>query len=342
MIRSLFFTISLVIGLVITSCSNESILVEKSVSGYTLGTTYHIKYLSNDDVNLQPRLDSIYNAIVKSMSTYNPTSDISKINNGDSTVVVDQMFVDVYKSSQKIWRESDGMFDPTIGIMVNAWGFGPKEKLNNLNKNKVAELMRYVGLGKTRILPNGTFEKDFPQTQIDFNAIAKGYTLDRVAVFFDNMDIDNYLIEIGGEIVAKGKKINGDVWRIGIDDPNQMGVEDRPLTAVIEITDKAMATSGNYRRFRIDSLTGEKYVHTINAKTGFSSRSNMLSTSVIAENCTLADGYATTFMAMGLEATKEFLLKHPEIDAYLIYIDKEGNWKKYMTKAFYISLEKAE
>lgn len=321
----------------LSSCSNEPRLVEKSLSGYTIGTTYHIKYLSEDGKSYQQEVDSIYDVITKSMSTYEPSSDISKINKGDTTIVVDHMFVDVYKASQKIWHETDGVFDPTIGIMVNAWGFGPSGQLNNLNKAKVKELMKTVGFDKTRILGNGIFEKDYPQTQIDFNAIAKGYTLDRVAVLFDQKGINNYLIEIGGEIVAKGNKLNGSKWRIGIDDPNQS--DSRPLTAIIDITDKAMATSGNYRRFRIDSLTGEKYVHTIDAKTGFTSRSNMLSASVMADDCTLADGYATTFMAMGLEETKLFLDKHPEIEAYLIYTDDDGNWKKYMTKEFSLSLE---
>jgi len=328
----------LFVSVTFSSCSDEPHLVEKSLAGYVIGTTYHIKYLSEDGKGYQVQIDSIYDAIIKSMSTYVPTSDISRINRGDTTVVVDQMFVDVYNASGKIWKESDGIFDPTIGIMVNAWGFGPKGQLNNLTESKVKELMRTVGFDKTRILPNGVFQKDFPETQIDFNAIAKGYTLDRVAAFFDQKGIDNYLIEIGGEIVAKGRKIDGSKWRIGIDDPNQN--EDRPLSAIVDITDKAMATSGNYRRFRVDSLTGEKYVHTINAKTGFTSRSNMLSASVMAENCTLADGYATTFMAMGLEKTKEFLSKHPELEAYLIYVDEEGNWQTYMTKEFSKSLEK--
>ena len=329
----------LFLGVFVTSCSEDKDLVVHSLSGFTLGTTYHIKYLSDSDKNLQPEIDSVYMAIIKSMSTYVPSSDISRINK-DTTVVVDHMFVDVYNTSIKVWEESDGMFDPTIGLLVNAWGFGPKGQLNDLTKSKVAELMRTVGLDKTRVLSDGRFHMDLKGTQIDFNAIAKGYTLDRVAVFFDGIGVNNYLIEIGGEIVAKGHKLNGAVWRIGIDDPKPDDVDERPLTAIIDITDKAMATSGNYRRFRIDSLTGEKFVHTVNAKTGFTSRSNMLSASVIAENCTLADAYATTFMAMGLNETKEFLKKHPELDAYLIYVDEDGNWKKYYTKAFAESLEK--
>ncbi len=327
----------LFLSVLFSSCYNEPRLVENSLAGYVIGTTYHIKYLSEDGKNYQQQIDSIYDVIVKSMSTYDPSSDISKINKGDTTIIVDHMFIDVYKTSEKIWKETDGIFDPTIGIMVNAWGFGPTGQLNNLDKVKVNELMKTVGFDKTRILPSGIFQKDYLGTQIDFNAIAKGYTLDRVAVFFNQNGINNYLIEIGGEIVAKGIKIDGSKWRIGIDDPNQS--EDRPLTAIVDITDKAMATSGNYRRFRIDSLTGEKYVHTINTKTGFTSRSNILSASVMAENCALADGYATTFMAMGLENTKIFLDKHPELEAYLIYTDEDGNWKKYMTKEFSLSLE---
>ena len=327
----------LFLGTLFFSCSNESILIEKSLAGYTLGTTYHIKYLSENDNDYQQQIDSIYEVVVKSMSTYEPSSDISKINSGDSTIIVDQMFVDVYKASEKIWKETDGVFDPTIGIMVNTWGFGPSGQLNNLDDAKIKELMKFVGFNKTRILPSGIFQKDYIETQIDFNAIAKGYTLDRVAVFFNKKGVNNYLIEIGGEIVARGNKLDGSKWRIGIDDPNQK--KNRHLTAIIDITDKAMATSGNYRRYRIDSLTGEKYVHTINTKTGFTSRSNMLSASVMAENCTLADGYATSFMAMGLNKTKLFLGIHPELDAYLIYTDEDGNWKKYMTKAFSESLE---
>jgi len=327
----------LFLGVLFYSCSNETRLIENSIAGYTLGTTYHIKYLSEGKISYQQQIDSIYDVVIKSMSTYEPSSDISKINLGDTTIVVDHMFVDVYKASVKIWEETDGVFDPTIGIIVNAWGFGPTGQVNNLDNAKVKKLMESVGLNKTRILPNGIFQKDYSETQVDFNAIAKGYTLDRVAVFFNKEKIDNYLIEIGGEIVAKGNKLDGSKWRIGIDDPNQK--EDRYLTAIIDITDRAMATSGNYRRYRIDSLTGEKYVHTINTKTGFTSRSNMLSASVMADNCTLADGYATSFMAMGLKKTKMFLNIHPELDAYLIYTDEDGNWKKYMTKAFSENLE---
>ena len=324
----------------VASCKNEPQTIEKTVTGYTLGTPFHIKYLSKGGKDYRLQLDSIYKGIVHSMSTYEKGSDIDRVNKGDTTVVVDQLFKDVYYSSKKIWEESDGMFDPTIGIMVNAWGFGPKTTINSLDKSEIKKLMITVGFEKTRILTNGIFQKDYKDTQIDFNAIAKGYTLDRVAVFLDSKGVKNYMIEIGGEIVVKGKKLDGSLWRIGIDDPDQENGGERVLTAIIDITDKAMATSGNYRKFRLDSLTGEKFVHTINAKTGMATRSNMLSASVMAKNCTLADGYATTFMAMGLEKTKEFLKKHPELDAYLIYSDDEGKWQTYMTKQFKVALEK--
>ncbi|MCK5825312.1 MAG: FAD:protein FMN transferase [Ichthyobacteriaceae bacterium] len=338
MIKKIPFTLLVVAMAIFSSCNNNK-PIEKTSSGYTLGTTYHIKYYAPDDVNYQTQFDSIYQAIVKSMSTYVPSSDISKINNGED-IIVDDMFKDVYKTSKKVWNETDGIFDPTIGIIVNAWGFGPKGEIEDLSDNTIGKLMETVGLEKTKIMDDGTFYKKNPKTQIDFNAIAKGYTLDRVAVFLDSKNVKNYLIEIGGEIVAKGVKQNGKLWKIGIDDPDKHSGESRPLTAVLSITDKAMATSGNYRRYRIDSLTGEKFVHTINTKTGYTSRSNMLSASVIAENCTLADAYATSFMAMGLGKSKEFLNKHSELDAYLIYIDSKGKWQKYITKGFDEKLDK--
>ena len=327
-----YIIVILTLSIFMSSCGNNTRLEEKVVAGYALGTTYHIKYLSSQDLDYRNSIDSIFYAVVNSMSIYVPTSDISKINSGDTTVVVDHMFKDVYMYSAKIFKETDGMFDPTIGVMVNAWGFGPKKFLNDLDENKVKELMKSVGFDKTRILANGVLEKNYSDTQLNFDAIAKGYTLDRVAVLFRENNIDNYLIEIGGEVVASGNKIDGSKWRIGIDDPHQK--ETRSLIDVVSVSSVSMATSGNYRRFRMDSLTGERYVHTINAKTGFTSRSNVMSATVIAKNCALADGYATAFMAMGLDATKSFLDNHLELDAYLIYIDEDGHWRKFMTERF--------
>lgn len=330
----------LVLAIIFTSCNTEPKLMEKSMAGYTLGTTYHIKYLTPKDVDLRPSIDSIYKAIVKSMSTYDTKSDISRINRGEKNVVVDKMFIEVYKASKKICEETNGMFDPTIGIMVDLWGFGPKHKYVEVDKKMVKKMMKYVGIKKTGIRANNTFYKKYKQTILDFNAIAKGYTLDRVGAFFDNRGIKNYLIEIGGEILAKGYRIDGKSWRVGIDNPSNSGNQSRPLSAILDITDKAMATSGNYRNFRVDEFTGEKYVHTINAKTGMTSRSNMLSVSVMAKNCMLADGYATAFMAMGLKDTKSFLKKHTDVDVYAIYVDEEGVWRKFMTEEFTKYIEK--
>jgi thiamine biosynthesis lipoprotein len=315
------------------SCSTEN-RVENSASGFTLGTSFHIKFISDKSQDIQEPLDSIFKEIIRSMSTYVNNSDITKINRGDSSIVVDQMFTEVYNLSKQIHAETDGMFDPTIGIIVNAWGFGPKRHLADLDSAKVKELMKYVGISKTSIDQNGVFVKKFKETQIDFNAIAKGYTVDMVAKYLESKGIKDYLVEIGGEIIAKGVKLNGEKWRIGIDEPVEINDGNRPLNTVLSLTDIAMATSGNYRNFHIDTLTGEKYVHTMNARTGYPSKSNMLSATVLASDCGSADAYATTFMAMGLKESRRFLEQHSEIEAYLIYTNFEGEYKIYKTKYF--------
>jgi thiamine biosynthesis lipoprotein len=319
--------------IIYTSCSTES-RVENSAAGYTLGTSFHIKFISDQTLDIQEPLDSIFKEIIRSMSTYVNNSDITKINNGDSTVVVDKMFTEVYNLSKRINSETDGMFDPTIGILVNAWGFGPKRQLVELDSAKVKEMMSFVGISKTSIDQNGVFAKKYEQTQIDFNAIAKGYTVDMVAKYLESIGVKDYLVEIGGEIVAKGVKLNGEKWRIGIDQPVEINSGNRPLNTILSLTNVAMATSGNYRNYHIDTLTGEKYVHTMNARTGYPSKSNMLSATVLASDCASADAYATTFMAMGLKESKEFLEKHSEIDAYLIYTNFEGEYQVYKTTYF--------
>jgi thiamine biosynthesis lipoprotein len=325
-----FWAVSLIFFI---SCSTEN-RVENSAAGFTLGTSFHVKFISDKSLDIQEPLDSIFKEIVGSMSTYVSNSDITKINNGDTSIVVDKMFTEVYELSKRINEETDGMFDPTVGIIVNAWGFGPKRQLADLDSAKVTELMNYVGISKTRIDQNGVFVKDHLETQIDFNAIAKGYTVDMVAKYLESIGVKDYLVEIGGEIVAKGVKLNGEKWRIGIDQPLEINDGSRPLNTVLSLTDIAMATSGNYRNFHIDTLTGEKYVHTMNARTGYPSKSNMLSATVLASDCASADAYATTFMAMGLKESRSFLEQHSEIEAYLIYTNFDGEYKIYKTKYF--------
>jgi thiamine biosynthesis lipoprotein len=300
-------------------------------SGNAIGTTFSIKYISTTKLQLQPKIDSLIDAVNASVSTYIPTSDISRINKGDTTVIVDHFFEEVFVKSERIYKETGGEFDPTVGILVNAWGFGPEKSIKNLDSIKVKALLKYVGFDKVS-LKNHQINKLYPEIYFDFNAIAKGYLVDVIGRLFEGYGIDNYLVEIGGEIRAKGLNDRGEYWRIGIENPNEDGT--RSFAKAIQLKNQSMATSGNYRKFRT-TATGEKFVHTINAKTGFAFESNLLSASVITlGDCANADGYATAFMAMGLEKTQEFLKHYPELKAFLIYTNPEGEIQTYQTPNF--------
>lgn len=327
--KKLLFCLSIIL---FTGCQ-ESANKEKTVSGEALGTTYTIKYFSEKDLGMENALDSIFRVVNRSMSTYQPDSDISRLNRGDSLVVVDTLFQNVFSLSQQIYRESGGYFDPTVGDLVNMYGFGPEKSLKVIDSTTIDSLMVFVGLDKIEISPEGQVKKEFPEVYLDFNAIAKGYAIDLIGHYLDHQEVDHFLVELGGELLAKGKNVNKDAaWIVGIDDPNQEEGS-RTLTAGVALKDRAMATSGNYRKNRIDPATGATYVHTINPLTGYPEKSNLLSTSVLAENCALADGYATAFMALGVERTIEILEDLEMVDVYLIYTE-DGKVKTYASEGF--------
>lgn len=321
------------LALSLFSCKEEaSEYVANQNFGPALGTSYHITYIGKEELNFEKEIDSVFNAINKSMSTYLPDSDISKINKGDTTVVVDEMFKEVFGLSNKINKTTKGYFDPTVGTLVNAWGFGPGEKIE-LDSAKVDSLLEFVGFGKVKITNEGTVVKDNPNIYFDFNAVAKGYAIDRLAAMLDKKGITDYLVEVGGEIVVKGtNKVKDQQWTIGVDDPQG---DDRSKPKLkIHLKDKAMASSGNYRKFRVDSITGEKYVHTINPITGFTKNSDVLATTVLANTCAAADAYATSFMAMDLEDTIDLLEEHKELEAYIIYLNSKGETMEFITMGF--------
>ncbi|MRI01463.1 FAD:protein FMN transferase [Kriegella sp. EG-1] len=319
-------------GTLLSSCTNAPTLVKNQNVGGALGTSYSIIYIAKSKLDYQKDIDSVFAAINQSMSTYIPTSDISKINSGDSTLSVDHMFQEVFKLSKKVNIETKGYFDPTVGVLVDAWGFGPGNKIK-LDSVKVDSLLEYVGFEKVHLLDNHTIKKEYSQIKFDFNAIAKGYSIDRLAVMLDEKGIDNYLVEVGGEVVAKGiNTIKGKKWVIGIDDPDTES--NNGPKQLIHLKDRAMASSGNYIKFRIDDETGEKYVHTINPLTGFTKNSTTLGVTVFASNCATADSYATSFMAMDLLEVKKLLDIHKELDAYIVYSDKTGVIQEYMTEGF--------
>lgn len=309
------------------SCNSEIERKEYNLQGVVFGTTYSITYL-NATKNYQQSLDSLFLEINKSMSTYIPTSDITKINNGNTSIVVDQYFKEVFEKSKKIYQETQGFFDPTVGNLVNAYGFGPEKGKIIPSDSIINELMKDVGFEKVSLI-NGKIKKDNPTVYLDFNSIAKGYAVDVVARFFDSKKIENYLVEIGGEIIAKGSKPENKSWIIKIVDPINSTSEDG--FRIIELTDVSMATSGNYRKFRIAD-DGKKYVHTINPKTGLATESNLLSASVFTKtDCADADAYATAFMVMGFEKAKKFLEENTHIKVIFIYLDENQETQVYDT-----------
>ena len=315
-----------------SSCKDNPSEFRNVNAGGALGTSYSIISITSEKVQLQEQIDSVFTVINQSLSTYLPESDISKINRGDSTLTVDHMFREVFALSKEIYEDTEGYFDPTVGTLVNAWGFGPEVQME-LDCAKVDSLLRYVGFGKVALTADHTIKKADPKVYMDFNAIAKGYAIDRLAAMLDERNVEHYLIEVGGELVAKGiNSIKGKPWVVGIDDP-QMDTE-RTTKLLINLKDKALASSGNYRKFRVDERTGKKYVHTINPKTGFTQNSNTLAVTILANDCATADGYATAFMAMELSEAFKLINKNVDLDAYIVYLDEHGETQEFLTKGF--------
>jgi thiamine biosynthesis lipoprotein len=306
------------------SCSHGKIY--KSADGFTQGTTYHIIYEYDRADSLNGLIDSLLTAIDNSMSVYNPNSLISSFNNGND-IVPDSLFAEVFRKSAEITKISKGAFDVSGGPLFDAWGFGSKEK-RVCTKETVDSLLKLVGMDKVAF-ENGKIVRRVPGVELNFNAIAQGYTSDVIARAFDRLGIQNYLIEVGGEIYCKGKSSRGDMWSVGIDKPvegNEIPGED--LESVLQLSDKGLATSGNYRKFIEEN--GEKYSHTIDPRTGYPVKNTLLSATVVAKDAMTADALATYFMVVGMEETKEFLSSNKDIDAFLVY-SEGGVFKTYKT-----------
>ena len=324
--------IALLFLILLSSCGQEARQEKHSLQGTALGTTYGITYLASSALLETQAIDSLLYAVNQSMSTYWPQSDISRLNRGEAGIQVESMFKEVFNLSKEVYTTTAGYFDPTVGTLVNAWGFGPGEALN-MTEAKVDSLMTYVGFDQVS-LRDSQINKAFPEIYFDFNAIAKGYTIDRIAILLERLGLENYLIELGGELVAKGENTLTDKkWLVGIDHPEN---EDRTAPIVlVQLKDRALASSGNYRKFRIDSITAQKYVHTIDPLTGYTQNSTTLAASVLAPNCALADAYATAFMAMGYEKATQLVATLKGIDVFLVYVDpKTGVLAQYMSPGF--------
>ena len=304
-----------------------------SNSGKIFGTFYNITYSS--DKNLHDVIKKTLLKVDNSLSPFNKESVISAINNNTGTDT-DSMFTHVFTLAQEVSAKTDGAFDITVAPLVNAWGFGFKKGFTP-DSTSIDSLRQYVGYG-TVTLTDGKIAKQHPQTMLDCSAMAKGYGCDAVAAVLEANGIENYMVEIGGEVVTKGKNNKGGAWTIGISKPT-----DNPTTTsnelheIIAISGKSMATSGNYRNFR--EVNGRKIAHTIDPRTGYPVQHSLLSATVIAEDCATADAYATAFMVMGVEDAVSYC-SHNNIEAYFIYSDNDGRMKTEMTEGFRKYLKK--
>jgi thiamine biosynthesis lipoprotein len=307
----------LLLFITVCSCTNNS-LQKTSISGYVYGTTYNIVYFSDEELQLKMQIDSLFNVIDMSMSTYNLNSLITKINDNEN-IELDNHFKFVFNVSKNIFNKTDGYFDPSIGPLVNSLNFGPKNY--DLPQGNLKAL---VGLDKFNIIDNKLI-RPF-NSFIDFNAIAKGYSVDVISHFLSNNNIANYLVEVGGEIRSSGINIDGNKnWRVGLDTPRFDGLQ-KDLYKIFDLKDRSMATSGVYRKFKIDSL-GNKYAHIINPKTGYSSTTNILSVTVISENCIEADAYATALQLMSIDEIAILANKNSDISIFIIYYDDNNEMK---------------
>jgi thiamine biosynthesis lipoprotein len=298
------------------------------IEGYAQGTTYHITYFDKQNRDMKPEIEKILKDFDLSVSTYIPNSIISRINSNEKGVIVDKYFTDCFKKAKEVWRNTKGAFDPTVYPLVNAYGFGPGKK-QKIEKKKIDSILKFVGFNLITLKGNKIIKKD-PRVALDFNAFAQGYSVDVVSEFLNSKDITAYIVEIGGEVYAKGKKPNGNNWTIGIEKPIDNKESSNPLKAIVKLEDLAIATSGNYRRFVIED--GVKYVHHIDPKTGYPTKNNLLSASIFSKQCISSDANATGVLVLGLEKAKIFLEQHPELQAYLIYSDDKGNYQVYETK----------
>ena len=311
-----------------SSCKDRPLF--SNFSGFIQGTTYSIVYENKrniDTESLKGEVEKILHNFDLSLSIYQDSSIISKINRNEDAVP-DSFFVEVFNSSLLISKMTGGAFDITVGPLVRSWGFGPDEH-KNFKKEKLDSLMALIGMDKVSLI-NGRLVKANPGIYIDVNAIAQGYSVDVICRYFEKLGIGNYLVEIGGEVRAKGTKA-GAYWRIGIDRPEENNMSPgETLQAIIKISDKALATSGNYRKFYVED--GIKYSHTIDPRTGYPAKNKLLSATIIADNCTMADGIATACMVMGTDSAITFIKRNPQLSGYLVFSDDNGNFKTWSSE----------
>lgn len=305
-------------------------------TGQIFGTTYHITYQSDKDLHREilQRLQ----LVDQTFSTFNDESIISKINRNEP-VKLNQMFIEVFDLAKTVSKDTHGAFDITVAPLVNVWGFGFKSGTPP-TKAVIDSLRHLTGYEKVKLIGSKVRKQD-PRIMLDCSAIAKGYGSDVVAQYLRSRDVENFMIEIGGEIVVQGNSDKRLPWKIGVTKPTDDSTQvNNELQTALNVSNTAMATSGNYRRFYYKN--GKKYAHTIDPKTGYPVQHNILSATVLANTCAKADAYATSFMVLGLEKTQQVLQHHPDLMVYLIYGDGQGKNKVWYSPSLKKAIQGAE
>lgn len=316
-IWQMVFVTLLIVGTIIIAIQQQNTPYRRQ-SGFMFGTVYHVTY--QNDIDLKDSIEKLLLEVDASLSPFNDTSIISKINQ-NKEVKLDDRFTAVVSLAQKISKDTDGAFDITVAPLVNLWGFGFNHS-NLVTPLKIDSVRSFVGYRKIQ-LKDGRVIKQNPQIMLDCSAIAKGYASDVIADFLRKQNIKNFMVEIGGEIVTSGISEKRLPWKIGVTKPTDDSLQqNQELQTILNLTDKALATSGNYRNFYYKD--GKKIAHTIDPQTGYPVQHSILSATVIADKCAVADAYATAFMVMGIEKAKQVLERHPELQAYFIYSGNRG------------------
>ena len=341
------FLVALIVGTVLIIRENSRKTYQRN-EGKIFGTFYHITYQSGE--NLHDEILAELQRVDRSLSMFNDSSTISRVNRNEAVdLSADSLFVEVYAMARRIAEDTDGAFDITVAPLVNAWGFGFKNEQMPTDA-AVDSLRAFVGYKKVSLVDNSSktsphsggqrgVQKSDPRTMLDCSAIAKGFGCDLVGRLFRQRGIENYMIEIGGEVVVGGVNEEGEKWRIGVTKPEEKAPEksSNELQTILQLPlssphsggqrGAALATSGNYRNFYVKD--GKRYAHTIDPRTGRPVQHSILSATVIADDCATADAYATAFMVVGLVEAKRILDRHPDLLAYLIYTDSLGNYAVY-------------
>ena len=309
------------------SCGRQSHKIV--LQGLAQGSYYAVTYYDAENRNFQPEIDSIFHAVDMSVNLWVDSSIISKVNRNED-VTLDSIFLDNFRIAMETARLSDGYFDPTVSPIVAAWGFSYKSG-DSITPQLIDSLKQLVDYRKIRI-ENGKVIKDNPDMKLDFNAIAQGYTSDLIAAFLESRGIKNYLVDTGGEIMARGSKPIGQPWIVGIEKPAENWDSEQVVQTRITLRDKGLVTSGSTRKYT--ERNGRRYSHCIDPKTGYPVEHNVLSATVLAENSVWADALASICMVMGMEKSLPLIESMNGVEAYYIFVNEQNELETFATEGF--------